>query len=56
MHNDRKKLTLLGLFALAISGMAPTDSLAYTTAATTKFAGYNIPVSFLLGGLGILMQ
>ncbi|QBP18027.1 APC family permease [Acetilactobacillus jinshanensis] len=54
MHNDRKKLTLLGLFALAISGMAPTDSLAYTTAATTKFAGYNIPVSFLLGGLGIL--
>lgn len=50
---DKNKLTLIGLLALGISGMAPTDSLAYCTVPATKFAGYNLPISFLLGGLGI---
>ena len=56
MNNDsnKKKLTLLGVFALAISGVAPTGSMAYGSAATAKVAGINIPLSFLLGGLGIL--
>ncbi|XIF20059.1 MAG: APC family permease [Acetilactobacillus jinshanensis] len=52
--NNRGKLTVLGLFALAISGIAPTGSMAYSTTATAKVAGYNVPLSFLLGGLGIL--
>lgn len=53
-RNNRGKLSVLGLFALAISGIAPTSSMAYSTTATARVAGYNVPLSFLLGGLGIL--
>lgn len=54
MLDNKGKLSQLGVFSLAISGIAPTGCMAYSTVATAEFAGYNIPLSFLVGGLGIL--
>lgn len=52
---NKKKLGIIGLFALSISGVAPTGAMAFSTSTASSVAGINFPLSFMLGGIGILM-
>ena len=56
MHNSRtKKLTLLGALAISFTAIAPTCAMGYNTTAVAKFAGIHMPLSFIFGGIAILL-
>ena len=50
----RKKLTLLEVFGLSIAMVAPTGAMSFNTASAAANAGINMPIAFLLGGIGVL--
>lgn len=52
---NSKKLSLLEVFALSIATVAPTGAMAFNTATAAKVAGVNIPLSFLVGSIALLL-
>ncbi|EPC83532.1 hypothetical protein Lpp37_04053, partial [Lacticaseibacillus paracasei subsp. paracasei Lpp37] len=50
----RKKLSLLEVFGLSIAMVAPTGAMSFNTASAAANAGINMPIAFLLGGIGVL--
>lgn len=55
MRENSKKLSSMEVFALSIATVAPTGAMAFNTTTSAKFAGVNIPLSFLLGAVAILL-
>ena len=48
-------MTLLGALAVSFTAIAPTCAMGYNTTAVAKFAGIHMPLSFIFGGLAILL-
>ncbi|GLB47569.1 amino acid transporter [Philodulcilactobacillus myokoensis] len=53
MQKDNKKLSLIEVIAFGIAAVAPTGAMAFSTSASAKLAGINVPLSFLLGAVGM---
>lgn len=54
MQEGQKKLSPIEVFALSIATVAPTGAMAFNTTTSAKFAGINIPISFLFGSIAVL--
>lgn len=55
MLGKSKKINTLEAFALSLASMAPTGSMAGNTAPSAKFAGMNLPLSFLIAAIAMLL-
>lgn len=51
---QKKQLSLLEVFALSIAMVAPTGAMAFNTAGAANMAGINVPLAFILGGIGVI--
>ena len=51
----RKKMSLINTLAVSFTAIAPTCAMASNTTSIAKFAGIHMPLSFILGGLAILL-
>ncbi|AYF93060.1 APC family permease [Apilactobacillus bombintestini] len=51
---ESNKITKFETFALAVAAVAPTGSIAFNAVPAVPFAGMNVPLSFLLGAIGLL--
>ncbi|QBP18943.1 APC family permease [Acetilactobacillus jinshanensis] len=49
------KINALEAFALSLASMAPTGSMAGNTGPSAKFAGMNLPISFLIAAIAMLL-
>lgn len=52
---ESKKLSLIEVFALSIATVAPTGAMAFNTTTAASVAGINIPLSFLIGSIALLL-
>lgn len=52
---NSKKLSISEVFALSIAAVAPSGAMAFNTTTAATFAGINIPISFILGSLAMLL-
>ncbi len=53
---EKKKLSLLEVFALSIAMVAPTGAMAFNTAGAATMSGIHMPIAFILGGIGVLFS
>lgn len=53
--DDSKKISMIEVFALSIATVAPTGAMAFNTTTAASVAGVNIPISFLIGALALLL-
>lgn len=53
--NHSHKINVVEAFALSLATMAPTGSMAGNTGPGAKFAGINLPISFLIEALAMLL-
>ncbi|QBP18438.1 APC family permease [Acetilactobacillus jinshanensis] len=54
-HTKGHKINALEAFALSLATMAPTGSMAGNTGPGAKFAGVNLPLSFLIAAIAMLL-
>lgn len=55
MKSRLKKMSLLNTLAISFTAIAPTCAMAFNTTAVAKFAGIHMPLSFIFGGIAILL-
>lgn len=55
VSDESKKISMIEVFALSIATVAPTGAMAFNTTTAASVAGVNIPISFLIGALALLL-
>ncbi|XIF19959.1 MAG: APC family permease [Acetilactobacillus jinshanensis] len=55
MKSRLQKMSFLNTLAISFTAIAPTCAMAFNTTAVAKFAGIHMPLSFIFGGMAILL-